>query len=172
MSITTDRRVSFYAALYGAETRIDEGRKSYMETISSQAFTDFLRTSGEVLGTVNHLPNYTYAKRTDGSLLLQSDKKGLFTSSYLPDNEVGDYVYTAYKQNRVKGASFQSVPMLSRTRPDGVVERESLYLYDVTIAIDALPAYPQTATQVVVRLKQNYEQQLAMFNYQKMKLGL
>lgn len=169
VQIGEDRRLSFYAALYGPSTDVAERGRTYRESIAAGAFDEYLRTAGEVIGNVNHDDALSFAKRSDGSLLLQSDAKGLFASCYLPRTEVGEWVLKAGREGRIKGASFQFEPIHSRT-VNGVVERQAVKLVDVCVAIGEDPVYPQTADEVHIRTKKTNAALLSRLKYARWKL--
>lgn len=164
-----DRRLSFYAALYGAAADVVEHGQEYRERIAPGAFDDYLRSTGEVVGNINHRDALAFAKRSDGSLLLQSDAKGLFASCYLPRTDVGDMVLRAHREGRIRGASFQFDPVQSRT-VNGIVERAAVRLVDVCVAIGEDPVYPQTADEVHIRTKRNNSTLLTRLKYARWKL--
>lgn len=172
VELSADRRLSFYAALYDAPTEISEpGTRPFTEVVGHHAFDDFLRTQGEVIGNINHDASLSFAKRSDGTLLLQSDAKGLFASAYLPDNEIGNAIMRAYAEGRVVGTSFQFRPIIDRTLGNGTVERTKVVLEDVCVAIGMEPAYPQTADEVFIRTKKaDNTALLQRLKFQKWKL--
>lgn len=166
VEVSADRRLSFYAAIYNAPTVIEE-RKRYTEVIQPGAFD--LTGSGEVYANVNHIERLAFAKRSDGSLLLQSDAKGLFASTYLPNDEIGEMVMRAHSEGRVTGASFQATDVFSRTNGD-TVERVKLFLLDVCVSIGEEPAYPQTKNEVILRTRNKTQTLFSLLNFQKWKL--
>jgi HK97 family phage prohead protease len=171
VEVGADRRLSFYAALFSSPTKIVEGGREYTEVIGRNAFDDFLATDREVIGNVNHHDRLTFARRTDGSLLLQQDPKGLFASAYLPDDAIGNAVVKAHAEGRITGASFQFAPIVDRTLKSGWTERTKVHLLDVCVAIDEEPAYPQTADQVHLRTAgKDHSVLLTLLRYQKWKL--
>lgn len=172
VEVGEDRRLCLYAALYNVPTLITEGTRSYYEVILPGAFDESLRNGDEVIGNINHENRHAFAKRSDGSLLLQSDDKGLFATAYLPATEPGEHVIRAKEQKRIKGTSFQFDTVKSRTRPDGVVERVKVKLIDVCVAIDMEPAYPQTRNEVHIRTKKDYSTLISRFRFQKWKLDV
>ncbi|MBN9520846.1 HK97 family phage prohead protease [bacterium] len=164
-------RLSFYACLFDVETVINEldeqGRAvTYTEVIRPGAFTDSLADpSVEVVFDIEHDTEHPYAKRSDGSLLLQEDPRGLFVSTWLTDATVSARV----ESGELDGCSFLFVPRVNRTA-NGVVERVAVSLHDVCLT--ATPAYPQTHGTVHLRAKSNdthVRYLLARYRLAKMK---
>jgi len=151
--ISDNRRLSFYAALFGEEATIQERDNrgqivSYREVIVPGAFTRTLATDAEVIANIDHDPARTFAKRSTGELLLQQDAHGLFCSCYLPSNELGDQIIRDVKAGKLDGTSFRFAPTETRTTGD-LAERVAVELADVCIT--ANPAYPQTKGEVHLR---------------------
>jgi HK97 family phage prohead protease len=153
-TIREERRLGFYAALFDAPAVVydfrpgEKQRSDYTEVIRPGAFTDALSGAGEVIANVNHDPGRTFAKRSDGSLLLQEDPVGLYVSCWLPDDPLGNSVLEDVKAGKLDAASFQFTPKNNRWTGDEC-ELLAVNLFDVCLT--ARPAYPQTKGEVHLR---------------------
>lgn len=144
------RRLTFYAAVFDEETTIherDQGGQlvTYTEVIRPGAFSAALATDDEVIANLDHDPARTFARRSDGSLLLQEDPHGLFASAWVPEGEFGDSILADVLSGKLDGCSFRFGPVKSRTT-NGVVERLQVTLADVCLT--AFPAYDGTEVHV------------------------
>jgi HK97 family phage prohead protease len=151
------RRLSFYAAVFDAPAQIQERTESgdvvtYTEVIKPTAFTDTLAEGGEVVCNLDHDDSQAFARRSDGSLLLQADPKGLFASCWIPDGSFGDGIISRIQAGELDGCSFRFVPVTDRTE-GSTVERVKVQLYDVCLTSN--PAYPQTKGTVHLRTRAN-----------------
>lgn len=168
------RRLNFYAALFNEVTEIKtrRGQFEYFEVIRPGAFTRTLSTDRDIVATVNHDLRKELARRSDGSLLLDEDPKGLFCSLWLPENEDGDGVMKAYAEGRITGASFTFDPVDNKMNDDGLVERLSFNFYEVCIAVGKPPAYPTTGEEVQLRTAPpNVDAVLARYRMLNFKIG-
>jgi HK97 family phage prohead protease len=174
-TIREGRRLGFYAALFDSPATLNDFRPGYSqrtwftEIIRPGAFTDSLRTNTEVLANVNHDPGRTYAKRSDGSLLLQQDPVGLYASCWLPEDDLGDAVLADVKAGRLDSTSFRFNREVDNWQGD-TREIVSLALHDVTLT--ARPAYPQTRGEVHLRSSNSMAALLARYNFAKIKASL
>lgn len=165
------RRLTFYAAVYDEPAKIreydEQGKiRTYKEVILPGAFTDTLASGNEVLATIDHDANQTYARLSDGSLVIQDDPHGLFCSCWLPDNDIGNKVYELVQAGRIYGCSFRFYPMEDRTQGD-TVARAKVKLADVCVALKMPPAY--LGTDVHLRTANNMSFLIARYKYAKMK---
>lgn len=140
------RRLSWYAAIFGQTTTIKEMQAgklvTYPERIVPGAFTESLAGNVEVIANIDHDDGKAFARRSDGSLVLQEDPHGLFCSAWVPEGEFGDKILAAVEAGTLDGCSFRFEPVNSRTAEDGTVERVSVVLADVCLT--AYPAYKDT----------------------------
>lgn len=144
--ITDRRRVTFYAAVFGEPTTIHERNDAgeivtYSEVIMPGAFTVALASDTEVIANLEHDPARTFARRSDGSLLLQEDPHGLWCSCWVPEGEFGDRILSDIEAGILDGCSFKFGPVQTRT-VDGVVQRHVVSLHDVCLTTS--PAYDGT----------------------------
>jgi HK97 family phage prohead protease len=124
-----NRRLTFYAALFGVETTVfdraapfDDRKVKYKERVLPGAFDDTLaKPVFDVIATIDHDEARAFARVSAGELLLQPDPHGLFCSCYLPDTELGDHVLKEVKAGRLVGTSFQMLPVKERWETDGVL---------------------------------------------------
>jgi uncharacterized protein len=146
------RRLSFYACLWDQPAHIEDDEGVYTEVIKRGAFTETLQDfEKEVTANVNHKEVSTFAQRTNGSLLLQEDPKGLFASCWIPETPLGESVIQDIKGGKLVGASVRFAPLESNRQP-GLIERTKGYLVDVCLTGN--PWYPQTKGEVVLRSQQ------------------
>lgn len=111
------------------------------------AFLESLRGDGEIIANKDHDDAWTFAKRSDGSLLLQEDRKGLFASTWLPDSEIGDSLIADVNGDRIRGCSFRSLLIDGGDIWDGdLCQVVTAPLLDVCVT--ATPAYPQTEVKL------------------------
>lgn len=158
-NVTDRRRLTFYAAVFDEPTTIHERDQageivSYQEVIRPGAFLDTLKDWHEVIANIDHDPSRTFAKRSDGSLLLQEDPHGLWASCWVPEGDFGDTILKDVEAGVLDGCSFKFGPVKDRT-DNGLVERMAVKLYDVCLT--ASPAYNGTEvhlrTQALARTK-------------------
>ncbi len=153
-NLTDRRRITFYAAVFGEVTTIHERNQNgelitYKETILPDAFSDTLKSNWEVIADLDHDPQRQFAKRSDGSLLLQADPHGLWASCWIPNGSFGDTILHDIETGKLDGCSFKFAPVKDRTNGD-IVERIAVNLIDVCLT--ATPAYD--GTEVHLRHKQ------------------
>lgn len=151
VTLADRRRLTMYAAVYDSPTTITSEGPAYRELIRPGAFAAALAAGTDVIANVNHDPAQTFARTSDGSLLLQEDGHGLFASCWLPENELGDAILEGVQSGRITGASFRFRPVESRTGSDGTVERVAVDLFDVCVCVPVggqRPAYPDTEVHV------------------------
>lgn len=166
--VSDNRRLSMYASVFDTPTTIRENNTVYREVIRPGAFSRSLNTNADVLATVNHDPAQTFARTTDGTLLVQEDPKGLFASCWLPETPLGDRVLQGVQDGTITGCSFRFAPIEDRVNQDGTVERVAVQLYDVCVALGVPPAYP--GTEVHVRTADPTQTLLLRLRLQKLKL--
>lgn len=157
------KRLSWYACLFDTPTLIDFEGVPYTEVIRAGAFDTSLAADTEVVANLNHDDKYIFARRSDGSLLLQADPKGLFSSCWV-EGEIAQRVLANPEE---WGASFRFLPVESRSE-GGTVERLQVQLADVCLT--RTPAYPDTIGEVHVRGKDNKERVsylLSLYQYTK-----
>ena len=156
VDLADNRRVTFYASVFDQPTQVfdfkpgESVRSDYTEVVRPGSFTDTLAENRDVIANVDHDPGMTFAKRSDGSLLLQQDGHGLFASAWLPEGELGDGIINDIANGTITGASFRFKERSFRTEGD-TVELLAVELEDVTLARSAKPAYP--GTEVHLRTK-------------------
>lgn len=163
------RRVTFYAAVFDTETVINERDQagqlvSYREIIRPGAFAASLAAGDEVLATIDHDPARTWARRSDGTLVVQEDPHGLFCSAWVPDGEFGDRILADVEAGRLDGCSFMFLPQQDR-RAGQLVERLAVRLADVCLT--GSPAYP--GTEVHLRTDLRMRQLLARLRLVKVR---
>lgn len=167
--VSDKRRLTFYAAVFNQTTDITEMENGilvrYRESIHPKAFDRALASDAEVIANIDHDEVQTFAKRSSGQLLLQSDPHGLFASTWVQETPEGDSILERVKSGELDGCSFRFVPVLNRVGED-IVERMEVKLYDVCLT--ATPAY--SGTEVHVRTLHNkMPYLLARYKYAKIK---
>ena len=98
---TRGRTVHGYAAVYGAEARLD----GYTETIAPGAFAAVL--DADVRALLNHDPNVVLGRTKSGTLRLADDPKGLRFELDLPESRSD--LREAIARGDLDGASFRFV---------------------------------------------------------------
>lgn len=149
--IRGERRLCFYAAVFGVTTTIYEGGSSWREIVLPGAFDESLRSAGEVYGRVEHDPARIFARRSVGELMLAADPRGLFASCYLPDSPLGNEILRDVSAGRLRGCSFAFRTVREiRHEPDasGMALVELLALELLDVALTGNPAYPGTVVSV------------------------
>ena len=144
--ITDRRRITFYPCVFNTEARIKERSAdgeivTYREVIRPGAFTATLDEWGEVVANLDHDDAKTFARRSDGTLLLQEDPHGLWASCWIPVGEFGDGILADIQSGKLDGCSFKFGPVETRTS-NNLVERIAVSLHDVCLT--AYPAYEGT----------------------------
>lgn len=167
--VSDKRRLSFYAAVFNMPTMIVEPGDNgdmvrYQEVIKPGAFDSALSSDAEVIANIDHDEVQTFATRSSGKLLLQSDPYGLFASCWIPATPEGDRIIERIKSGELDGCSFRFVP-IENGNTDGVVERVKVKLYDVCLT--ANPAYPGTEVHLRNRNKLSYLR--ARYKYARIK---
>lgn len=96
------RKLSGYAATFGAETRIAD----FTEVIRAGAFTQSLRTQTDILALVDHSPSRLLARTKSGTLRLFEDATGLAFELDVPDTQDGRDVLALAERGDLGGMSF------------------------------------------------------------------
>ena len=133
------RKLQGYAALFGAEARIEGGM---IETIAPGAFTETLQTRSDILALVDHDPSRVLARTKSGTLRLKQDNRGLAFDLDVPDTQTGRDILVMTKRGDLGGMSF------GFTATDEFIERDrrelrALELFEISI-VSAFPAYKGT----------------------------
>lgn len=168
--LSDSRRLSFYAAVFDMPTRVMDfkpgakERSEYTEVVRPGAFADSLASGNEVIANRDHDANRTFARTSDGSLVLQEDPRGLWASAWLPPGELGDDIISGIQSGEITGCSFRFTP--TRDRWDG----DSCELLAVALAdvcVTGSPAYP--GTEVHLRTRSRLRELLARLALAKWK---
>ncbi|WP_374389323.1 HK97 family phage prohead protease [Sandaracinobacter sp.] len=133
------RRLSGYAATFGAEARIGRVR----ETIAPGAFAGAL--GGDVLALLDHDPGKVLGRTRSGTLRLFEDAKGLAFDLELPDTQAGADVLALATRGDLGGMSFGFTVPAGGEAWHG--ERRTLtrvQLHEISV-VSAWPAYPDTS---------------------------
>ncbi|MBA4189128.1 MAG: HK97 family phage prohead protease [Planctomycetaceae bacterium] len=153
--IGESRRLTWYAALFNEETRIQEldaqGQQvRYTEVLRPGCFSGSLAQRTNVTANLDHDDNYKFAETSNNTLMLQEDAKGLFATCWLLDNDLGNQIIADVMSGKLDGASFRFLPIDTNTN-NGLVERKAVVLKDVCLT--ANPAYAGTINSPMVRTK-------------------
>ena len=150
------RRLSGYAATFGAEARIGRVR----ETIAPGAFAGAL--GGDVLALLDHDPGKVLGRTRSGTLRLFEDAKGLAFDLELPDTQAGADVLALATRGDLGGMSFGfRVHDGGDTWNGDLRELRNVELREISV-VQSWPAYGET--EVSVRSRQP-ESQLALLHY-------
>lgn len=167
-NITDRRRVTFYAAVFNEPTTIHEvdhqGRPvSFREVVLPGAFTDTLRTDTEVIANLDHDAGRTFARRSDGTLVIQEDPHGLWCSCWIPEGAFGDSILADIESGKLAGCSFRFGHVDTR-HENGTVQLAAVSLHDVCLTES--PCYKATE----VSLRSDKQQQRSKFLFTKLRL--
>lgn len=169
------RRLSFYASVFDAPTTVyDYGapntteRTAYTEIVRPGAFRESLQGMYEVIANEDHKPDRTFARKSDGSLLIQEDGKGLFCSTWLPENSLGNEILQGVKAGHITGGSFRFQPTVERWTDGPTCELLAVKLADVCIT--ATPAYGATKGEVHVRTADRLQELFSRISLVKIKM--
>ena len=144
---TEGRKLLGYAAKFGTEARIGD----FVETIRPGAFTNTLKTSGDILALVDHDRTKVLARTRSGNLRLAEDAHGLQFELSIPDTQAGRDVLALAERGDLGGMSFGFVVPKDGERWQGK-KRELLAvdLREISV-VSAWPAYPETSVQARAR---------------------
>lgn len=152
--VDENRRLTFYAAVFDEPTVVKDfrpggkERSEYTEVVRPGTFTEALRGQGEVIANVDHDRLRTFARRSDGTLIMQEDPHGLFCSAWIPEDPVGESIITGIGDGTLTGCSFKFQPTKERWAGD-TCELLSVELIDVCVT--GRPAYPGTDIKLRTR---------------------
>lgn len=173
-TLSDRRRLEFYAAVFDVPAVVTdtmpgvEGKARYTEVVLAGAFSESLAGNREVLANVDHDASRTFARRSDGSLLLQEDPHGLYCSCWLPEDELGDYVLRSVKEGRMTGCSFRFTPVRERWLDGPRCELQAVDLADVCVT--AMPAYPDTEVHVRHDTRKHTDLAVSLFRLAKIRM--
>lgn len=152
--IKDSRRLTFYAATFDQSARVYDRMPGatqpsyYTETIKPGSFKRTIGTSTEVIANVDHDPSLTFAKKSDGTLIMQEDPKGLFCSAWIPETPLGDSIIRDVESGELHGCSFRFEIEKARWVGDSC-ELEDVILHDVCVT--GKPAYDNTEVHLRTR---------------------
>lgn len=139
--------LSGYAALYNS---LSEDLGGFVERIMPGAFDRALKEGQEVIARAEHDTRLLLGRRSNGTLRLSTDGKGLKYEVDIPDTQAGRDVAVLVARGDVRGSSFAfSIPDPQKgqrwTTEENQPLRELIDLDLVDVATTALPAYPETS---------------------------
>lgn len=174
LEVSDNRRVSFYAAIFDEEaviTERDQGGKlvTFRERIAPGAFAASLASGHEVIANIDHDEGRTFARTSDGTLLVQEDPRGLFCSCWIPEGAFGDEIIADVKAGKLTATSFRFETVKDRT-VNGVVEVQAVRLADVCLT--SLPAYSVTKGEVHLRHHQGDKTKMLLTRLRLTKIKL
>lgn len=140
------RRLSGYAAVFGAEARIG----AVTETIRPGAFAASLASARDVLALIDHDPHRLLGRTRTGTLRLWEDTHGLGFDLDLPATTAGADILALAERGDLGGMSFAFI-----ARDEGWPARDrrelrSVDLIEVSV-VQAHPAY--SATEIHARAR-------------------
>jgi HK97 family phage prohead protease len=141
------RTLAGFAALYDSPSS-DLG--GFVEIIRPGAFSRAVREGQEVLARSEHDTRLLLGRRSNGTLRLFDDPKGLKYEVDVPDTQAGRDMATLVARGDVRGSSFAfTIPdpvggQRWTVTEDGQALRELLDLDVFDVAPTANPAYPET----------------------------
>lgn len=143
-----ERTIEGYAAVFDSATVLWPGMR---ESIAQSAFDKtLLDDSEDVVGQLNHDPNYVLGRRSAGTLSLFKDNKGLrYRIVINPDDKTAQDIHARIKRGDIKQSSFMFTVRAQRyiNHEDGSRTRvlEDVRLRDVSPV--TFPAYEDTIAQ-------------------------
>lgn len=144
----TPARLEGYAAVFNSESeplpRRDGG--VFVETIAPNAFERTLRSGREIRAFVNHDTNLPIGSTKNGSLLLDTDERGLKVNIELPNTSYARDLEANVASGLVHSFSFGfSVPRGGDSWSSDGTSRElrEIILHEVS-PVTGFPAYPET----------------------------
>ena len=141
------KTLSGFAALYDSPSS-DLG--GFVEVIRPGAFSRAVRENQEVLARSEHDTRLLLGRRSNGTLRIFDDPKGLRYEVEVPDTQAGRDMATLVARGDVRGSSFAFTipdPVAGQrwtVTEDGQALRELLDLDLFDVAPTANPAYPET----------------------------
>lgn len=141
-------RLQGYAAVFNSESeplpRRDGG--AFVETIAPNAFDRTLRSGREIRAFVNHDTNLPIGSTKNGSLILDTDERGLKVDIELPPTSYAQDLATNVASGLVHSFSFGfSIPRGGDVWSADGSSRElrEIILHEVS-PVTGFPAYPET----------------------------
>jgi len=172
------RRLTFYAAVYDSPAVVfDIGpdrktRTKYREVIPQGAFTKALAQSSEIVADIDHDETKTFARTSDGSLMIQSDPHGLFCSCWIPETEHGNAILRDIEAGKLTGCSFHALyePTAQVWRTGGdMPECTVTEMYQlVDVCLTGSPAYEETDVLVRTKTINKGKAQAELFRFRKL----
>lgn len=179
--LTDRRRVSFYAAVYNSPAVVfDYGpdhktRIKYREVIPQGAFAKALTSSPEIVADIDHDESRTFARTSDGSLMIQSDPHGLYCTCWVPETAEGDAILRDIKDGKLTGCSFHALytPEAQVWRTGGdMPECTVTEMYQlVDVCLTGNPAYEDTDVLVRTKTINKGKAQAELFRFRKLYQG-
>jgi HK97 family phage prohead protease len=172
-TIRDNRRLGWYAAIFDTPTMVydfrpgEKTRSHYTEVVRPGAFLEALKGQSEVVANIDHDDRRTFARRSTGELLLQEDKVGLYCSTWLPENTLGDAIKADVEKGRLDASSFKFSQEKDRWNGDEC-ELLSFNLHDVCLT--DRPAYESTRGEVHLRTFDRCMELFARLKLVKFKL--
>jgi HK97 family phage prohead protease len=156
-----------YAAVYNMLSRIiSENRRTFHERLEPGCFDKVLNKAGaDIVLTINHEKIYILARTTSGTLILETDQRGLKFKALVPDTQAGNDAWEMINRGDYTDCSFsfnvdESGELWERDQEVGLIHvvKEVSELYDVAICT-LRGAYEGTVIDVerVFRAQQTFE---------------
>lgn len=136
---TQGRRLSGYAATFGAPARIAGGMT---EVIAPGAFGASLRSGRDILALVDHDHTRLLARTKSGTLRLAEDSRGLSFNLDLPETQAGHDVLALARRGDLGGMSF-GFSVTDERRDGDQRELRAVELFEISV-VAAFPAYEGT----------------------------
>src|SRR5690242_9418372 len=102
-----DKRIIGYAATYNNLSNPIPAKDGgeFRERILPGAFDEVLRSSPDVVMTLNHDANQVLGRTTSGTLKLHADERGLAFDCLLPNTSYAQDAYESVKRGDLNGCS-------------------------------------------------------------------
>ena len=141
-----DKKIQGYAAVFN---KMSEDLGGFREIIRHGAFSKTINDGADVRALLNHDTNYVLGRTTNGTLVLEEDKKGLKVDITPPDTQWARDLVVSINRGDINQMSFGFSVVTDKWRTkdeENIRELLEVKLFDVSPV--TYPAYPQTNVQV------------------------
>lgn len=155
--------ISGYAVVYNSESVLLEDLRHgrFTEVIRPGTFKRALESNQDIVSTANHDPKLILGRRSNGTLKLTEDEKGIFMEATPPNTTAGRDTIELVKGGYLDGMSFQFLNKRGTDKftkqKDGTVLREVTDAELIELGPVTFPAYPQTTTAVSAEARSTAE---------------
>jgi hypothetical protein len=138
------RVIEGYLAVWDVFARIG-GKSGFDEVLRRGCFTKSLKDGGDIICTFNHNSNKILGRKSNGTLELHEDSKGLAFRCKLPAGvSYADDVYNLIESRTVSACSFQGIWLKDQFNAQ-YTKREVFEVDLIEAGCVSLPAYKETS---------------------------